>query len=120
MSSYFIRIDCDNVGDKIELALYNEDPQNAQNISDIIKESITWLIEEMTLKFNAEVLLIGSDDILCEIKSEFYNLEKLEKIHFEFYKKANISLSVGIGNSIVKSLINLNIAKISGKNKIVK
>ncbi len=117
---YYLRIDCDNVGDKIELALYNEDPESAQKISDIIKENISWLIDELTLKFNAKILLIGSDDILCEIKNESFNFEVLQNIHLEFYKKTNITLSVGIGNSIINSLINLKIAKISGKNKIVK
>lgn len=119
MHNYFIRIDCDNVGDKIELALYNNDPQKAQKISDLIKDNIMWLIKELTLKLNAKILLIGSDDILCEISGEFYNLEELEKIRLKFCEKANITLSIGIGNSIITSLINLNIAKISGKNKII-
>jgi hypothetical protein len=112
-------MDCDNVGDKIELALFNADPQKAQKISDSIKENIRWLIKELTMKLNAKILLIGSDDILCEITSEFYNLVELEKIRLTFCEKADITLSIGIGNSIIKSLVNLNIAKISGKNKIV-
>jgi len=119
MPKYYIRMDCDNVGDKIELALFNDDPQSAQEISDSIKDNIKWLIEELAMKLNAKILLIGSDDILCEVTNEFYNLEKLEKIRLEFCEKANITLSIGIGNSILKSLININIAKISGKNKIV-
>lgn len=120
MYYHYLRIDCDNVGDKIEFALYNENAENAQKISNIIKENIIWLIDELSLKMNAEILLIGSDDILCKIKNEFYNFLELEKIHVEFYNRTNITISIGIGNSIRNSLINLNIAKVSGKNKIVK
>jgi hypothetical protein len=119
MHNLYIRIDCDNVGDKIELALYNNDAQSAQKISDTIKDNIKWFVEKIINNLKAEVLLIGSDDILYKTNEELYDLNELENLRQEFYKRTNITLSIGIGHSISQSLVNLNIAKISGKNKIV-
>jgi hypothetical protein len=119
MRNIYIRIDCDNVGDKIEFALYNNDPKTAQEISDSIKTNIKWLIENINQISTGKVLLIGSDDILFETNEEFFNVEKLENLKQEFFIKTNITLSIGIGFSIVDALTNLKIAKISGKNKII-
>jgi hypothetical protein len=119
MRNIYIRIDCDNVGDKIEFALYNNDPKAAQEISDSIKTNIKWLIESINQISIGKVLLVGSDDILFETNEEFFNVEKLENLKQEFFIKTNITLSIGIGFSIVDALTNLKIAKISGKNKII-
>lgn len=119
MNTLFIRLDCDNVGDKIEMALYNNEPEEAQKISDIIKLNIGWFTEQILDVFNAKILLIGSDDILFTIEKESFNLQKLDFLRIEFYKKSQISISIGIGNNIRESLTNLHIAKVSGKNKIV-
>ncbi|MES2239305.1 MAG: mCpol domain-containing protein [Bacteroidota bacterium] len=119
MYNCYIRIDCDNVGDKIEFALYNNDPNTAQLISDSIKDGIKWMIKEISGMINGEVLLIGSDDILYATQDNFLDLTKLENLRIDFFKRTNITLSIGIGNSIENALINIKIAKISGKNKIV-
>ncbi|RKS03587.1 mCpol domain-containing protein [Flavobacterium sp. 102] len=119
MHNIYIRIDCDNVGDKIEFALYNDDPETAQKISDSIKINIKWLIDNMNQISKGKVLLIGSDDILFETNEEFFNIQKLENLRQEFFMKTNITLSIGVGISIIDALTNLNIAKISGKNRII-
>jgi len=119
MNNYYIRIDCDNVGDKIEFALYNNAHNEAQRISDKIKDNITWLIRKVVEEFSAEILLIGSDDILFKINEFFFDIHKIEELRQEFYKRSNITLSIGIGNTTRQSHINLKIAKVSGKDKII-
>jgi len=119
MNRKFVRIDCDNVGDKIELALYNNEPKVAQQISDDIKTNIAWFIQQITAAFNAEILLVGSDDILFTINYDLFNSKKLDSIRHEFSNRTSITISMGIGDSIRDSLTNLHIAKVSGKDKIV-
>lgn len=119
MHKFYIRIDCDNVGDKIEFSLYNHDPKSAQDISDSIKENIKWLIEKVRNKLDGELLLLGSDDILYSTDKDHFNLNELENIRQEFADRMNITLSIGVGKSITDAMVNMKIAKISGKNTIV-
>jgi hypothetical protein len=118
MDSVYIRLDCDNVGDKIECALYNEKPEIAQNISNKIKKNIKLVVKKFKSEFNSELLLVGSDDLLLKIELKYFDIEKIEKIKFEFQKNSGITLSIGIGKTILDSLVNLKIAKVSGKNRI--
>lgn len=115
----YVRLDCDNVGDMIELSLYNSNPHEAQKIHNLIQESIKKLSIELEQSFDADILLIGSDDILFKTNRNKLSLKKLEDIRADFFEKNRITLSIGIGNDIQESLKNLKIAKISGRNRIV-
>lgn len=112
-----IRIDFDNIGDKIDFFLYQDNFKAAQEISNIIKKSIKESINVIHSTFqNVEVLLIGADDLL-------FSCHKLEKQQLEILKEyyfvtTNLTVSIGVGNNIKEAMLNLKIAKVSGKNII--
>jgi len=114
----YLRIDCDNVGDKIELCLYELDTEKAQGINNLIRQSIAELSDNLRTLLNSEILLIGPDDILLKIETSNIDLELLKQIKDNFYTKTGITLSIGIGEDIIGAMRNLDIAKRSGKNKI--
>lgn len=119
MQNKYIRIDCDNVGDKIELFLYQNNTLEAQKISDTIKKNINWLAVQFSEKLKGEILVIGADDILFKTSIEYYNKKTIEELKLIFFEKSGITISIGVGNNILDAMKNLKIAKISGKNKII-
>lgn len=118
MEYKYVRFDCDNVGDKIELCLYENDTQKAQCINNLVRRNIIELAENLNLKLFYEILLIGPDDILIRIPSDKFEIVLLEELKENFFSKTGISLSGGVGTNIIESMRNLDIAKRSGKNKI--
>lgn len=118
MKYKFIRIDCDNVGDKIELCLYELNIEKAQAINNLIRKSIVELSENLRKILNSEILLIGPDDILLKTEISNLNKNKLNKLKDDYFKKTGFTISIGIGNDIIEAMRNLDIAKRSGRNKI--
>lgn len=118
MMKKYIRIDCDNVGDKIEHLLYNSETQKAQELNNNIKESlnkaVSWIKDTLE---DGEILLVGADDILFTSKNitevDFQYLKNI------FFNLSNTTISIGVGDSIKSAMQNLLIAKVSGKNNIV-
>lgn len=115
----FVRLDVDNAGDSIELALLESDPKVAQNIHDKIQENIHSILSTIQNNKAIKVLMTGCDDILFIINQNDYDIQYLEKIKNEFKLKSGFSLSIGVGESITECMLNLQIAKVSGKDKIV-
>lgn len=115
----FIRLDVDNAGDSIELALLNSDYINAQNIHNRIQNNIDLVFKKLQDNNSVTILMKGCDDILFSINEENYDYTFLKNLKNEFNLHSNFTLSIGIGDSINESMLNLRKAKISGKNKIV-
>lgn len=113
-----IRIDFDNIGDKIDYCLFNSEFENAQKISDIIKSSIKESLKYINENFKtSKILLIGADDILFStINPTLGEIEKLKEFYFT---KTGFTVSIGVGNNIKEAMSNLKEAKVSGKNLII-
>lgn len=112
-----IRIDFDNIGDKIDFYLFQEDFKSAQEISDIIKIAINNSIVFIKDNFeNSEILLVGADDVmfLCDNP----NLNKLETLKDFYFENTGLTVSIGVGHNIKEVILNLKEAKVSGKNTI--
>jgi hypothetical protein len=118
MKFKFARLDCDNVGDKIELSLYELDTEKAQRINNLIRKNIAQLAKEIEKELNAQILLIGSDDILFKTHFDSFDLEKLNFLKSVFFERTEITLSIGIGEDLISAMRNLDIAKKMGKNRI--
>jgi len=119
MALKFIRLDVDNVGDKIELALLNNDLAKANSIHSIVQQGIAELRNVLVDSLGFEILMAGCDDILFQCSSASFNIETIEKIRMDFFGQVGFSLSVGVGATLQEALLNLSRAKMDGKDKIV-
>jgi len=112
-----VRIDFDNIGDKIDYHLFNENFEKAQDISNIIKSTINSSLLYIQENFaEVNILLIGADDIL--FSSSSISREKLEVLKEFYSNKSSLTVSIGVGNNIKETMLNLKEAKVSGKNII--
>lgn len=111
----YIRLDADNVGDKIELALLQNNIETANKIHSSVQSGIA-KIKNIILESNGEILMAGCDDILFiySLKS----MDFLDNIRNMFEMETGFTLSIGFGNNLAESLESLKIAKLSGKNQI--
>lgn len=115
----YIRLDVDNAGDSIELALLKADYNRAQNIHNQIQENINLILKKIKNQNSITILMKGCDDILVSSSEKNFNLNFWKELKTEFNSKSGFTLSIGIGYSIIDCMLNLRIAKVSGKNKII-
>ncbi|MGV0924116.1 mCpol domain-containing protein [Empedobacter tilapiae] len=110
-----IRLDFDNIGEKIDYYLINEEYEKAQNVTDIIKSTINETITFIKTHFSeVEIYVVGADDILFLTVDP--KEEQLVSLKDFIFKKSKFTVSIGVGNNIRETLINLMEAKVSGKN----
>lgn len=115
----YIRLDVDNAGDSIELALLNADINKAQNIHNLIQENINLIVEKIKSRNTLKILMRGCDDVLVSTTEGEYMSRFWNELKNEFRLKSGYTLSIGIGHCMTECMLNLRIAKVSGKNKIV-
>ena len=115
----FVRIDADNIGDKIELELLLGHTLKAQEIHNSVQAAFHSIREKFSQKMGVEILMYGCDDILLRFDLDFYDLSFIEDIKDFFYHLTSYTLSAGIGITLQQSIISLTQAKLSGKNRIV-
>jgi len=115
----YIRIDGDNIGDSIELALLNKDWILAQKVHNEVQEGIKQLVNFVKSFVGTKVLLVGCDDILFTINVESYDILILKKMQKNFLEATGFTISIGVGFNLLESIYNLKKAKLSGKNIII-
>lgn len=115
----YVRLDVDNAGDCIELALLNSHCEKAQNVHDRIQNSINLILEKIQSINSTKILMKGCDDILFSIEQNNYDLKLLREIKNDFKIESGFTLSIGVAPTITDCMHSLRIAKISGKDKIV-
>lgn len=119
MAEKFIRMDADGVGDKIELALLDNDIALAKAIHNAIRRSMQALAETINSAGNMEIIMMGCDDILLRMDAVSYRRAFFEELMQLFCMMSDCTISMGVGNSLMEALLNLNRAKLAGKNRIV-
>lgn len=115
----FIRLDADNIGDAIELALINNDISSANLIHQKVQDGIKKIEKELVENKYCTILMQGCDDILFQTKKEHYSEAILINLKEKFLKQSGYTISIGAAYSLQEALINLRKAKLSGKNVIV-
>lgn len=118
-NKFYVRLDVDNAGDSIELALLKSDFREAQNIHDKIQNSINSIFKKIQSINSAKILMKGCDDILFSIEKDSYDLKFLNKLKNDFKQESGFTLSFGVASNISECMLSLRKAKISGKDKIV-
>jgi hypothetical protein len=112
-------LDADNVGDKIELALLDNDVVRARTIHDSVRESMRALSSRIEARDRTAIIMVGCDDILLRTDSEADLRAFLENLMRTFAEISGCTISIGIGHTLMECLMNLNKAKLGGKNRIV-
>ena len=115
----YIRLDGDNIGDKIELSLLKGDFQLAKQIHESIQKSLKAIKNKIESQQKYNILMNGCDDILFSTDKVEYNVVFLEELMIDFFSLSKCTLSIGVGRSIAEAMHNLKIAKLSGKNMII-
>jgi hypothetical protein len=119
MSQKFIRMDADGVGDRIELALLNDDVACAKAIHNAIRRSMRALIQKINASGEMEIVMVGCDDILILMGAGRYRRAFFEELKELFNRLSGCTISIGVGNDLQEALLNLSKAKLSGKNRII-
>ncbi|MGQ3677976.1 mCpol domain-containing protein [Tenacibaculum discolor] len=115
----YVRLDVDNAGDSIELALLKSDYKEAQNVHDKIQNSINSIFKKIKNINSTKILMKGCDDILFSIEKDSYDLNLLKELKNDFKLESGFTLSIGVASNITECMLSLRVAKISGKDKIV-
>lgn len=116
---HFIRLDADNVGDKIEYLLLEGNIIEANRVHLSIQNSIKELVKTITKTPGYEILMVGCDDILMKVNSKLIDIKFLDGINDHFFQETGFTLSIGIGLNINEAMLNLRKAKLLGKNRII-
>lgn len=116
----FIRIDADNIGDQIELALMNNDIEKAKEIASSVEQFMRELKAKLMLNPDFKILMAGCDDVLLIFDGDQSEISRLlEEIRIDFFSITTFTISIGIGDDLFQAIFNLKKAKLSGKNRVV-
>lgn len=115
----YIVIDGDDVGSHIEHLILRSKFSELKSFSDNYKKAMQWLATRLQKDFKAEIVFEGGDSLLAICSPSNFDVSSLEKICGHYQIKAQRTISVGIGMSIVNAYIGLKLAKTGGKNRLI-
>lgn len=114
----FIRLDADNIGDKIEFALLNNEIESANSIHDSVQRGIQALQRILNSDSRFKILMTGCDDLLFEFNGEPFDYQIIAHLRDTFKNESGQTISLGIGDTLQEAIINLTIAKYAGKDRV--
>lgn len=110
--------DGDNIGATLESLLNQDKVQEAAHLSESIKLAINKIESFVKLDQNAEIIIVGGDDVLIKYEPDKCEKKFLENIVEIFKVNTGLSMSCGLGENIDQSIYNLAIAKQTNKGSI--
>jgi len=111
--------DGDNIGDTIEKLLIEKRVDEATLLSENINKSVHNLEKLLRSKNGVEIIILGGDDLLIKFDSEECDVKLLNEITILFENTCGLSMSCGVGTTILEAIQNLHMAKLYGKNQII-
>lgn len=118
MQEYFIAVDGDNVGSHLEYFAITNNVEALKTFSQKFNSAMDWFEKELVNSFNVKVVFYGGDNLLASVSLDKFEKEILEKLRFEFFKRSDSTLSIGLGESPQQAYLALKLAKTNGKNAI--
>lgn len=118
MKSFFLAADGDDVGRKIEFLIVSNQVESLTDFFNDFHDAMLWFSEVLTDNFGAKIIFNGGDSLLAELKSEYFQAEKLDNLRAEFHCKSKATISFGIGFNPRQAYFALKLAKASGKDRI--
>ena len=115
----YLLADGDDIGNTVQYHLLTSDIEGVHTFSQIVSEAFSYISSEIVNTLDANIIFLGGDDILAEIPEEHYDRNIVEKIRKAIAEKFHFTVSMGIGRSCQEAYINLRLAKVLGKNRIV-
>ncbi|MBN8559447.1 MAG: mCpol domain-containing protein [Leptolyngbya sp. UWPOB_LEPTO1] len=118
MSHIYVAADGDDVGRKIEFFIVMNQIDILSNFFNQFQISMLWFAEELSKRFQAEIVFNGGDSLLAKLQASKAEISELEIIRNEFFNISQMTISVGIGESPRQAYFALKLAKAAGKNRI--
>ncbi len=109
-NNYFISVDANDIGKKIENLILNEKKEELSAFSNTVSGNITDIAKCIEAS-GSEVIMAGGDNILAVIDSKKTDMV-LRKIS-EINACESVIFSVGLGNSMTNSYLALKYAKVT-------
>lgn len=116
--NYFLALDGDNIGRKIEFYILSNKIESLQDFSKKYKNSMLWLEKSLADILCGQIIFSGGDSLLAKLPSNSFDLACVQKLCILFESKSDSTLSIGIGKTVAQSYFALKFAKVSGKKCI--
>ena len=116
MAKLYFAADGDDVGHRLEYLILRNETTKIIHFSQIFDEAMSWLECKLTELFAAEIIFTGGDNILARITKQGDLLFAIDVLRSEFKKRADSTLSIGLGKTPREAYFALKLSKTSGKN----
>ena len=118
MDRIYISIDGDDIGRSIEYFILMNDDHGLNEYSQEFTQAMLWLTKELQTTFEGTIIFSGGDSILAQIGQGY--IKGVDRIPELFHQRSRNTISVGVGLSLRQAYLSLKLAKVKGKNCIVK
>lgn len=110
--------DGDNIGLTLERLLTENKVSEATTFSENVKTAILEIEGILKSTADIDIVILGGDDILIKFDLAEHDIDFLKSIMDRFRVTTGNTMSCGVGENIPKSIWNLHLAKLYGKNII--
>lgn len=117
MNSYFVAIDGDDVGRKLEYYMLINDTASLRSFSQSFERAIIWLRDRLANTYNGDIVFWGGDNMLAFVALAEGSINQIDKLRMEFREYTDSTVSIGIGITPQDAYLALKLAKASGKNQ---
>lgn len=112
--NWFLALDGDDIGRRLELHMVTEDAQGLENFTYSFNSVISTLKESILSQPHARLLLHGGDSILISLPKDSI-AETIKRVH-SATEGSEFTFSGGYGRNMRGAYLALKLAKVSGKN----
>lgn len=115
---FFVYLDGDDVGARIELLLLKDDADGAAAISRAVVQAIGDAADRIQALWMGTVHFAAGDELLASVSGPL-TASDLDGIRHRFEERTGLTISCGVGSSPAEAARMLHLAKLEGKNRTV-